>query len=290
MCLLDADGRLDPHAPQVAASSFADRTVGGVQVAVRIGNRDDGWLPRLQDLEFVCYTELFQRCRGRAGFAGLGGNGQFTRLSALRSLGAKPWSPSTLTEDLDLGIRLVLAGWRTVYRPDAQVDQQGLRSVRALIRQRSRWFQGLLQCWRLIPAVARQSRGRVRLDLLHMLLTPVLILAAFLMTVSFVLGPVERALRPGLEVGLINLTQVAAWYLLTFLPVLLFAVSYRPIGKVSRLRSFGLAHSFVLYGLIWAGAGLAALWRMLVGRRSWLKTDRLVEQPIATSPGSVRHG
>ena len=283
VCLLDADGRLDRHAPEVAARCFADRTVGGVQVAVRIGNREDGWLPRLQDIEFVCYTELFQRCRSRGGFAGLGGNGQFTRLSALRSLGSEPWSPSTLTEDLDLGIRLVLSGWRTVYRPEAQVYQQGLRSVRALVRQRSRWFQGLLQCWRLIPGIARQSRGRVRLDLLHMLLTPVLIFAAFLMTVSFLVGPVERALRPDLEFGLINLNQVAAWYLLTFLPVLLFAISYRPIAKISRLRSFALAHAFVLYGLIWVGAGGSASWRLLVGRRSWLKTDRLIEHPIATS-------
>ena len=88
---------------------------------------------------------------------------------------------------------------------------------------------------------------------------------------------------PTLRFGLINLNQVAAWYLLTFLPVLLFAISYRPIAKVSRLRSFALAHAFVLYGLIWAGAGLAARWRLLVGRRSWLKTDRLVEHPIATS-------
>lgn len=283
VCLLDADGRLDAHASEVAARCFVDRTVGGVQVAVRIGNRNDGWLPRLQDMEFVCYTELFQRCRGEAGFAGLGGNGQFTRLSALRTLGSEPWSPSTLTEDLDLGIRLVLSGWRTVYRPDAQVHQQGLRSVRALIRQRSRWFQGLLQCWQLIPAVARHTRGRVRLDLLHMLLTPVLILAAFLMTVAFVVGPIERALHPNLEFGAINVRQVAAWYLLTFLPVLLFAVSYRSIGEVGRLRSFGLAHAFVLYGLMWVGAGLTALWRMIVGRTSWIKTARLIELPTTGS-------
>ena len=72
------------------------------------GTATPGLLPRLQDMEFVCYTELFQRCRSRAGFAGLGGNGQFTRLSALQSLGPAPWSPSTLTEDLDLGVRLVL--------------------------------------------------------------------------------------------------------------------------------------------------------------------------------------
>ena len=287
VCLLDADGRLDPDARDVAGTYFADPLLGGLQVAVRIGNRGDGLLPRLQDMEFVCYTELFQRCRSRAGFAGLGGNGQFTRLSALQSLGSEPWSPSTLTEDLDLGVRLVLSGWRTHYSTAAEVQQQGLRSIRALVRQRSRWFQGLLQCWKLIPHIARQSAGRVRLDMLHMLLTPVLILAAFLMTLSFLVGPLERIVGPDLVLGPFGLYQIVAWYLLTFFPVLLFAISYRTISRVGRLRSLALGHAFVLYGLLWAAAGTNAIWRMLTGRKSWIKTDRLDEVADSKSSAST---
>ena len=290
ICLLDADGRLDGHALDVAGAAFADPGVGAVQVAVRIGNRGTGLLPRLQDMEFVCYTELFQRCRSRAGFAGLGGNGQFTRLSALQTLGPAPWSPSTLTEDLDLGVRLVLSGWRSLYSNRAEVHQQGLTSLPRLVRQRSRWFQGLLQCWRLIPQVARRGTGRTRLDMLHMLLTPVLIFSAFLMTMSLVAGPVERALDPALEVDLVSLNQLVAWYLLTFFPVLLFATSYRAIAGVGWLRSIALGHVFVFYGLLWVAAGLQATWRLLAGRRSWIKTDRLVEtgSPAGSPPPEPR--
>jgi 1,2-diacylglycerol 3-beta-glucosyltransferase len=289
ICLLDADGRLDSHAPDVAASAFVDARVGAVQVAVRIGNRDSGMLTRLQDMEFVCYTELFQRCRSRAGFAGLGGNGQFTRLSALQSLGREPWSPGTLTEDLDLGVRLVLSGWRTVYSNRAEVHQQGLENFGRLVRQRSRWFQGLLQCWSLIPHIARRGAGRARLDMLHMLLTPVLIFAAFLMTLSFLAGPVERVIDPDLELGAFGLNQVVAWYLLTFFPVLLFAASYRAVAGVSRLRSVALGHVFVFYGLLWVAAGLQAIWRLLAGRKSWIKTDRLVEvdEPVVLGTGQA---
>ena len=273
ICLLDADGRLDGHALDVAGAAFADPGVGAVQVAVRIGNRETGLLPRLQDMEFVCYTEIFQRCRSRAGFAGLGGNGQFTRLSALQTLGPAPWSPSTLTEDLDLGVRLVLSGWRSLYSNRAEVHQQGLTSLRRLVRQRSRWFQGLLQCWRLIPQVARRGTGRTRLDMLHMLLTPVLIFSAFLMTMSLVAGPVERALDPALEVDLVGLNQLVAWYLLTFFPVLLFATSYRAIAGVGWLRSIALGHVFVFYGLLWVAAGFQATWRLLA-RPPELDQDR----------------
>jgi 1,2-diacylglycerol 3-beta-glucosyltransferase len=278
ICLMDADGRLDPHASAAVGQYFQDPGVGAVQVAVRIGNRKEGLLPRLQDMEFVCYSELFQRCRSHHRFAGLGGNGQFTRLSALESVGPRPWSPSTLTEDLDLGVRLVLSGWRTLYTNAAEVQQQGLKTVKALVRQRSRWFQGLLQCWHLIPQVARESSGRVRLDMLHMLLTPVLIFAAFLMTLSFIVAPVERLLNPSLDAGRLGLNSLIAWYLLTFIPAILFATAYRRIAGTPRLRSLILGHAFVLYGLLWIASGSLAVWRILTGRHGWLKTDRLRER------------
>ena len=279
ICLMDADGRLDPDTPAAVGHYFQDPGVGAVQVAVRIGNRDEGLLPRLQDMEFVCYSELFQRCRSHHRFAGLGGNGQFTRLSALQSLGPRPWSPSTLTEDLDLGVRLVLSGWRTLYTNAAEVHQQGLKTVKALVRQRSRWFQGLLQCWHLIPQVARKSSGRVRLDMLHMLLSPVLIFAAFLMTVSFLVAPVERLLNPNRDAGGLGLNSLIAWYILTFFPAILFAIAYRRIASIGRRRSVILGHAFVLYGLLWIASGSIGVWRILTGRRGWLKTDRLGERP-----------
>lgn len=291
ICLLDADGRLDPHAPASVGHYFQDPAVGAVQVAVRIGNRHEGLLPRLQDMEFVCYSELFQQCRSHHRFAGLGGNGQFTRLSALQSLGPRPWSSSTLTEDLDLGVRLVLSGWRTLYTNAAEVHQQGLMTIRALVRQRSRWFQGLLQCWRLIPHVARQSSGRVRLDMLHMLLTPVLIFAAFLMTASFIVAPVERLLNPNLEAGGLGLNSLIAWYLLTFFPAILFAIAYRRIASTGRPRSLVLGHAFILYGLLWIASGSLGVWRLLTGRRNWLKTDRLSERPHPQPvPAILRQG
>lgn len=281
-CLLDADGRLDPEAIEGAAATFGDPRMGGVQVAVRIGNRKDGLLPRLQDMEFVCYTELFQRCRSLHGFAGLGGNGQFTRLSALRSLGRRPWSPSILTEDLDLGVRLVTAGWFVAYSAEAAVHQQGLRRIKALVRQRSRWFQGLLQCWRLIPLVAHRTSGRMRLDMLHMLLSPVLIFAAFPMTLSFVVAPFEWLTANTGPVHL-GLRVLVGWYLLTFFPAALFGVVYRRVSGLGVLRSLALGHLFVLYGLLWVPAGTLAVGRLMTGRHGWLKTDRLHEPGVRTT-------
>jgi hypothetical protein len=114
--------------------------------------------------------------------------------------------------------------------------------------------------------------------MLHMLLTPVLIFAAFLMTLSFIVAPVERLLNPSLDAGMLGLNSLIAWYLLTFIPAILFATAYRRIAGTPRLRSLILGHAFVLYGLLWIASGSLAVWRILTGRHGWLKTDRLRER------------
>ncbi len=83
--IVDADGRLRASAPRFAAAHFADPAVGGVQSLVRIYNRQN-LLTWLQDVEFSVYGHLFQAGRDHWGTAGMGGNGQFNRLSALDDL------------------------------------------------------------------------------------------------------------------------------------------------------------------------------------------------------------
>ena len=191
--VVDADGRLDPHAVGVVGPYFADPSVGAVQIGVRINNRDSSRLARMQDMEFVIYTEVFQRGRRHLGSVGLGGNGQFMRLSALLSLGGSPWNRS-LTDDLDLGVRLLAAGWRNEYCSAAAVHQQGVVQLRQLIRQRSRWFQGHLQSWTLIPLVLRATLGRARGDLLYHLSSPAILLIASLLSTSFLLSMANCAM------------------------------------------------------------------------------------------------
>ena len=128
--IVDADGHLEPGALHHVARLFADPRVGGVQMGVIIGNAEDGLMPRCQDLEFVGFSQLAQAARDRIGSVGLGGNGQFTRLVALQSLGRPPWT-DCLTEDLDLGLNLTRLGWHIRFCRTTSVTQQGVRTVRA---------------------------------------------------------------------------------------------------------------------------------------------------------------
>jgi 1,2-diacylglycerol 3-beta-glucosyltransferase len=280
VCIMDADGRLDPDAPARVAPYFAEPDVGAVQIAVRIENRADSVLARLQDMEFVTYTDVFQNARDRWGVAGLGGNGQFVRLAAELDLAPCPWTDG-LTEDLEQGLRLVCAGWRTRYCRDVAVHQQGLVTLRRFLRQRSRWFQGHLQAWRQIGPVLRRAPLRTVPHLLHLLLVPVLLLVNLALLGALAVMLAGAATSPAIRSELLRPGVAVDWYWLTFALAMFLTISVyaRRERGLGLRRVAGLGHAFAGYALLWIVAGYWGLGRLVTGQRGWLKTDRLADQP-----------
>ncbi|QXJ23777.1 glycosyltransferase family 2 protein [Actinomadura graeca] len=274
ICVVDADGRLDHHAPEQVDPFFNDPGVGAVQVGVRMYNRHSRLLARLQDMEFVVYGEIFQAGRRHLGSVGMGGNGQFMRLAALRSLPGRPWSDS-LTEDLDLGVRLIAAGWTNAYCGTAAVHQQAVLTLGRLLRQRSRWFQGHIQASRLAPLILRGIAPRPAADLLYHLSSPALLLLTSLLPIAFVLMLGDTAVASG-RAGhsLVSLWWLPWFYGMTFGPAAAYAFVYRRREPVSRSYSLLLGHLYVIYGYIWFVSGWWALGRVVTGKHGWLKTAR----------------
>jgi cellulose synthase/poly-beta-1,6-N-acetylglucosamine synthase-like glycosyltransferase len=289
LVVLDADGRVALNALTEVAPYFRDPKVGGVQIGVRMFNARSTLLARIQDFEFIAYNEIFQRGRQRLGSVGLGGNGQFTRLSALRTLGEEPWS-DFLTEDLDLGIRLLLNGWHNSFCPTTYVSQQALTRIRPLVRQRTRWFQGHLQTWRRIPMILRSGLPtRTMLDLVNLVLQPGLLLAISLVppaVISILL--IALASEPsGLAHALVDHwgINILCLYLLTFGLAPFYAFTFwLHEESISFPRALVYAYIYTLYSYMWFIAGWRAVGRILTGRSSWAKTARIPEtQPAISS-------
>ncbi|KUJ67716.1 glycosyl transferase family 2 [Streptomyces albus subsp. albus] len=275
VCVVDADGRLDRHVIEAVDPFFNDPATGATQVGVRMYNRQAGLLARLQDMEFVVYGDIFQSARRFIGSVGMGGNGQFMRLSALDSLGREPWSDS-LTEDLDLGIRLIARGWTNQHCTTAAVSQQAVLDLRRLIRQRSRWFQGHLQSANLVPLILREVPGRAAMDLVYHLSSPVLILLTSLLPLSFLVALISTA-AASVQAGrpLVSPMWLLGPYLLSFTAAWIYGFVYRRRERsLTVVRAVLLGHVFVIYGYIWFAAGWWGLWRAVTGKRTWLKTAR----------------
>lgn len=275
VCVLDADGRLDPAAVSEVDRYFADPGLGAVQIGVRMYNRQVNLLTRLQDIEFVAYNDIFQAARRHIGTVGMGGNGQFMRLTALRDLGEEPWT-DCLTEDLHMGLRLIAYGWRTENCPATDVQQQAVVSYRRLIRQRSRWFQGHAQASRLVPLILRTVPGRASADLLFHLSSPAILLLTSLLPVSFLFslaGIATSSFVAGHNT--FQLLWLAPLYALAFGPSYAYTHIYRRREPhLGTLRTLAVSHAFVLYGYIWFFSGWWAVGRMLFRRSGWLKTAR----------------
>jgi cellulose synthase/poly-beta-1,6-N-acetylglucosamine synthase-like glycosyltransferase len=288
IAVFDADGRIAPEALSSVAGYFRDPKMGAVQIGVTMRNAGTNLLARLQDMEFTVFTEIFQRARQHIGSVGLGGNGQFVRLSGLNSLGVDPWT-DCLTEDLDLGLRLLLNGWRNAYCPVVAVDQQAVTEVPRWLRQRARWFQGHLQCWKLIVPVLRSStlKAKAASDIVWYLTLPVAVLmipvAILPIWVAFVLSFVAA---PG-EVARVLLAQhgmpLVIAYLLCFGLAYPYAYCYWLRGRMPFWRALALAHLFELYSHLWLISGWWAVGRILRRRRGWEKTARVVETPEVAS-------
>lgn len=287
VAVFDADGRIAPEALGAVAGYFRDPKLGAVQIGVEMRNASTNLLARLQDMEFSVFTEVFQRGRMQLGSVGLGGNGQFVRFAALQSLGAAPWS-NCLTEDLDLGLRLLLKGWRNSYCPTVSVDQQAVTDVRRWLRQRARWFQGHLQCWSLIPQILRSSlKARAASDIIWYLTLPVAVLlvpvAMLPLTIALVLATIAA---PGQVLSVFlsdhGMPLIFA-YLLCFGPAYPYAYVYWMRGRMSFGRALLLAHAFELYSHLWLISGWWAVVRIARRKGGWAKTDRVAE-PAGAQP------
>lgn len=284
VAVLDADGRLQPDALDVVAPYFTHLWVGAVQIGVRMYNVSESLLTRMQDMEFVVFTEIFQRARRHLETVGLGGNGQFVRLAALQALEDSPWS-DCLTEDLDLGIRLRMHGLHSEYTGRTWVSQQAVNDLGRLIRQRARWFQGHLQCSRLIPVIMRAGLPlRTTLDFSWHLIGPVMILlmslwsCLFLGTLSYLWSTDPAG---SLETVRTNPWMVPIFYGLSIGPAVLYAAVYRQKTRsLPRWKILLLSHVFIVYGYMWFFAGWRAVWQAGRGRTGWAKTARTAD-PVA---------
>jgi 1,2-diacylglycerol 3-beta-glucosyltransferase len=274
VAIVDADGRLDAGAPRFAAAQFeADPSVGGVQSLVRIYNRRH-FLTWLQDLEFSVYGYLFQAGRDDWGTAGMGGNGQFNRLSALDDVAddTGPWR-DRLTEDQDLGLRLIARGWKGRQELRATVDQQGLSRPRQLLGQRTRWSQGNLQAMDLSGEVRRAPFPRgARFELLIYLLMPFWqgIIGLGLVAAMFLSISGEAPFWGGGPTW-----QLGFFYVLAFGGTILGCVAARASrGPLGWLQGLLVAQVYAPYTWFLWPVLIRSSWRQLRAQDDWSKTER----------------
>ena len=187
----------DSEASANLLRSFAARLELGshaLQAHYGVLNASTSWRTRLMTIALGAIHRLRSRARERLGLScGIRGNGWCVTHALLDEI---PYQAYSLTEDVEFGIDLGLAGYRVAYCDEAHVNGEMVSSESAARSQRQRWESGRLRLVRgKVPALLRHAVGgpsRVCLDLaLDLLILPlsyIVLSAAALLTVSIALA------------------------------------------------------------------------------------------------------
>lgn len=166
LAVFDADATVPQDILQRVLPLFAAPQVGAVQLRKAISNPGHNFWTWGQTSEMMLDAYFQQQRIALGGVGELRGNGQFLRRSALEGCGG--FNEETITDDLDLTIRLHLEQWDIATCLYPAVGEEGVTGPRSLWHQRSRWAEGgyqrYLDYWRFL---ARNRMGtRKTIDLL----------------------------------------------------------------------------------------------------------------------------
>lgn len=276
---VDADTLLHPDAVRRLMGHFADPRVGAVAGNVKVGNRR-GLLPRLQALEYITAQNIDRRAAERlnAMLVVPGAIGAW-RAEAVRKVGL--YSPDTITEDADLTVAVLRAGYTVAFEERAFSVTDAPESLAAFMKQRLRWSFGMMQtAWKHRRA-AKTARGVGLFSIPDLWVTGIMLGLLAPLADAVFLGVLIR-LALGLVQGVpladgdASPAMIAGW---VALPVLDLVVALAAFG-FERRENFGLIllvpvqrliYRPLLYVTIYRAVGLA-----LAGRiAGWGKLIRL---------------
>lgn len=143
IAVFDADASVAPDFLTRILPVLEPEGVGAVQAQKRIYTHQSGFLPNCQSSEYALDT-YFQVGRDLIGGAvELRGNGELMKRQALIDVGG--WTNKSITDDLDLTMKLLLGKWDVGFSPDTVVWEEAVTTLKGLMRQRRRWAEGSIR-------------------------------------------------------------------------------------------------------------------------------------------------
>ena len=139
LVIFDADNRVPPE----TMGRIADEMAAGhevVQCYLDVANPDESLIAEASALSYWAGNRMVQLARSNLGWsADLGGTGMAFTSTVLDDVGG---FGTSLTEDQELGARLVLAGRTVEWLHDVRVRDEKPASIGVAVRQRARWMAG----------------------------------------------------------------------------------------------------------------------------------------------------
>jgi len=201
--VVDADAEVSRNLLQAFASRL-ESGAGAVQAHYGVLNPEDSWRTGLIAIAHGAFHNVRSRARERLNLScGLRGNGWCVTHAVLSEV---PYRAFSLTEDLEYGIALGLAGHRVHYAGEASADAEMASAEEIARSQRQRWADGRDDIIRsqALPLLMTglRRRSRICLDLAADLLVPPLAKLALRVMAVIALAAAASAWQPSLAIWL----------------------------------------------------------------------------------------
>lgn len=263
----DVLGKVIPH--------FKDPKVGAVQGILRINNPTNSWLARMMGLEYAAWFRVTMMGADRLGlFIPLGGTCCFLRRDFLRECGW--WDSKNLTEDLEVSVRLNLAGSR-IRTVGVRSWEEAPVTLGRWVRQRTRWMRGYIETFLrylpLLPTLTRRLGFVFGASLMLRLASPFIILLiplSYFLTGLWFVTDVLGWWMPGLMAETFSeLALIPLAFNLLYFGFVVAAIYLEDMGR----RNLLWLPVYYAYTLLHLGAVAIAYWQHLTKPVFWAKTE-----------------
>jgi 1,2-diacylglycerol 3-beta-glucosyltransferase len=260
--VVDADTEVSANMIEAIAARMEDGAQA-VQVHYGVLNPLASWRTRLITIAKGAVHIVRSRARERLGLSnGIRGTGWSVTHALLRSV---PYAAFSLTEDVEYGIALGLAGYRVAYADEADCNAEMVSSEQSARTQRERWERGRFELMRTktgpLLRAAWHRRSALCLDLaLDLLVLPISYVALFIAALLAV-AAIASAWIAGMQIWL----TIGAACALSLFCYVMRGWQLSGIGLIG-LVDLARAPGFLLWKL-----------RLLLRKRksnAWQRTDR----------------
>lgn len=269
--IFDAEDQPHRDIYNVVNTLMTSEPVDVVQSGVQLMNFRSKWFSSINVLEYFFWFKSGLPFYTKIGHVTpLGGNTVFVKREYLDMIGG--WDEDCLTEDADIGIRLVNKGARVrvVYDEQHVTREETPDSVEEFIKQRTRWNQGFLQIlmkgdWAHLPQMKQKFMA------LYTLIAP------FVQMIFLLYIPIGTWIALSYKLPMIV-------SMLSFVPTFLFLlqITFYLVGIYEFTQVYGIKYSikdslnilvaFFPYQIMLAIASVRAVQRLISGQLVWEKT------------------
>ncbi len=265
--VFDADSLPEKDVLAKVSKYLDDKKIIAIQGMTTSINEKSNALTRVISMEEKAWFQMLMSGRERLQlFVPLTGSCQFVRRNVLEELGG--WDENSLTEDVELALRLVEKNHIIKYAPDVCSGQETPSVLKSLVKQRVRWYRGYMETalkyGRLLDRINKRT-----VDAEVSLAGPYMMVVSLLSYINWFIVAVF-------------LSQSTPILNFTGLVIALTAVSLVSIGvgliaaeKPIRLRNILWIPSIYVYWLLQMFiAGWAFLKLVFRSKRDWTKTSK----------------